>query len=160
MQNYKNFYKISKTLRFELKPVGKTLENIKKNQILFFDEHKAMLAKEVKLLLDEYYKIIIDDRLSTVKIEKKLLDEYLNNIGHLKELEGIKTKMKNNIISTFKINLKNDNDEEKNKTLISALTSKEVFSLLIEYLKDNNRYDDIKKIEVFNQYSTYFTVFF
>lgn len=35
---YRNLYKISKTLRFELKPVGLTLENFKENKILESDE--------------------------------------------------------------------------------------------------------------------------
>lgn len=32
--NFTNLFSLSKTLRFELKPVGKTLENIEKNGLL------------------------------------------------------------------------------------------------------------------------------
>ena len=41
MKNFTNLYQISKTLRFELKPIGKTLEHILKNGILDNDEHPA-----------------------------------------------------------------------------------------------------------------------
>ena len=38
MKQFTNLYPVSKTLRFELQPVGKTKENIEKNGILLRDE--------------------------------------------------------------------------------------------------------------------------
>ena len=36
-----NLYQVTKTLRFELQPIGKTKENIEKNGILSRDEQRA-----------------------------------------------------------------------------------------------------------------------
>ena len=44
--NYSEFtglYPLSKTLRFELKPIGKTKENIEKNGILERDNERAIV---------------------------------------------------------------------------------------------------------------------
>ena len=43
-------YPISKTLRFELKPIGKTLEHIQRNKLL---EHDAVRA-------DDYVKVMVE----------------------------------------------------------------------------------------------------
>lgn len=42
LENFTGLYQLSKTLRFELKPVGKTLENIQKNGLLTQDEQRAI----------------------------------------------------------------------------------------------------------------------
>ena len=55
--NYSEFsglYPLSKTLRFELKPIGKTKENIEKNGILERDNERAIAYKAVKKVIDEY----------------------------------------------------------------------------------------------------------
>ena len=51
-----NGYSISKTLRFELKPKGKTLENIEKEKLLESDFKKSQDYKDVKIILDNYHK--------------------------------------------------------------------------------------------------------
>lgn len=66
MKNLKQFtglYPVSKTLRFELQPIGKTKENIEKNGILARDEKRAEDYKIVKEFIDEYHKQFIKDRL-------------------------------------------------------------------------------------------------
>ena len=56
MEHFTNLYPVSKTLRFELQPIGKTKENIEKNGILQRDEKRAEDYKIVKGLIDEYHK--------------------------------------------------------------------------------------------------------
>ena len=56
-----NGYSISKTLRFELKPKGKTLENIEKEKLLESNFKKSQDYKDVKVILDNYHKYFIDD---------------------------------------------------------------------------------------------------
>ncbi len=38
-KDFTNLYELSKTLRFELKPVGETQKMLKENQIFFKDEN-------------------------------------------------------------------------------------------------------------------------
>lgn len=57
---FTGLYQLSKTLRFELKPIGKTLENIEKNGILERDSQRANGYKSVKKVIDEYHKAFIE----------------------------------------------------------------------------------------------------
>ena len=62
MKNLKQFigiYPVSKTLRFELRPIGRTQEWIEKNKVLENDENKAADYPVVKKLIDEYHKVCI-----------------------------------------------------------------------------------------------------
>ena len=68
----KNGYSLSKTLRFELKPQGKTLENINKAGLVKVDEQRAKDYQDVKKLLDNYHKYFIDDILKNAS-EKDLI---------------------------------------------------------------------------------------
>ena len=60
LDQFVGLYPLSKTLRFELKPVGKTLDNIISSGLLEEDEHRADSYKKVKKLIDEYHKSFID----------------------------------------------------------------------------------------------------
>ena len=48
MEKFTNLYSLSKTLRFELIPQGKTLSNIEKNNFLQQDSDRAEKYKKVK----------------------------------------------------------------------------------------------------------------
>ena len=41
MKEFTNLYPVSKTLRFDLQPIGRTKENIERNGILQRDEKRA-----------------------------------------------------------------------------------------------------------------------
>lgn len=58
-------YPLSKTLRFELKPQGKTQEWIDKRGIIEDDETRAQNYLEVKQMMDAYHKDFIDEVLSS-----------------------------------------------------------------------------------------------
>lgn len=77
LKQFTGLYSLSKTLRFELKPVGKTLENIEKNGILERDNQRALGYKSVKKVIDEYHKAFIDRILNDY--ERKL-DEQQRSI--------------------------------------------------------------------------------
>lgn len=53
-------YKLSKTLRFELKPVAKTLENIQKSGVLDRDLARSKEYQAVKNLLDAQHRALIE----------------------------------------------------------------------------------------------------
>lgn len=80
LKQFTNQYSVSKTLRFELQPIGKTKENIEKNGILQRDEKRAEDYKIVKEFIDEYHKQFIKGRLWSFKLP-------LNSEGHLDSLE-------------------------------------------------------------------------
>ena len=71
---FTNQYSLSKTLRFELRPQGKTLEYIQQKGLLQEDEIRAEKYKQVKKLLDEYHKQFIADALEGFSL--KDLDVY------------------------------------------------------------------------------------
>lgn len=52
-KDFTNLYSLSKTLRFELRPIGKTLNNIKSTGILAEDNHRAESYKKVKIIIDK-----------------------------------------------------------------------------------------------------------
>ncbi len=60
MEQFTGLYSLSKTLRFELKPIGKTLMSIEKNGILERDNNRAIAYKSVKKYIDEYHKAFIE----------------------------------------------------------------------------------------------------
>ena len=77
--NYSDFtglYPLSKTLRFELKPIGKTKENIEKHGILERDSERAIAYKAVKKVMDEYHKVFIDSMLNDFELDMSTLDEF------------------------------------------------------------------------------------
>ena len=70
LEQFTGLYSLSKTLRFELKPIGKTQENIEKNGILERDSQRAVGYKSVKKVIDEYHKAFIERILND--FERKL----------------------------------------------------------------------------------------
>lgn len=84
--NYSSFtnrYSVAKTLKFELKPIGKTLENIHASGILEIDEKRAENYKIFKNIIDKWHKNFIEHVLSTQNIidQDHITDEIsLDNI--------------------------------------------------------------------------------
>ncbi|HPD78334.1 MAG TPA: type V CRISPR-associated protein Cpf1, partial [Spirochaetota bacterium] len=77
-QDFINLYPLQKTLRFELRPVGKTLENIKIAEILEHDEDLAAKYKIVKNIIDRFHRKHIDEALSLANFKDNisLLTQY------------------------------------------------------------------------------------
>ncbi|MDR2431382.1 MAG: type V CRISPR-associated protein Cpf1, partial [Candidatus Margulisbacteria bacterium] len=106
--NFIGRYSLAKTLRFELKPVGETLENIEKSDILAKDKHRAESYKKVKKIIDEYHKDFIEKSLSKCLISKDDLMEYkqlfcIKNKAEdqKKTLEKIQTNLRKQIVKCF-----------------------------------------------------------
>lgn len=146
-----NLYSVQKTLRFELKPIGKTRENIENAGLLQEDQHRADIYKSVKKYCDEYHKKFIEESLENLQ---------LNNLEEYYELYKIENKddkqkdrfkkvqelLRKEIASSFKV------DSEKYK----GLFGKEMIqTYLYEMYKDDN--EKIKDISEFNKFTTYFT---
>lgn len=111
LTNFMNLFPVSKTLRFELKPQGKTLESIIKAKILDKDIHRSESYAKVKKIIDRYHKAYIDERLTDFNLsyndygKKDSLVEYyfyyraLNNDRLLRDeiLKEISQKLRNQI---------------------------------------------------------------
>lgn len=69
LQAFSNKYPVAKTLRFELKPVGKTLAHINKKGFIEEDESLAQNYKNMKKTIDVYHKDFISRALSTIVLK-------------------------------------------------------------------------------------------
>ena len=108
-------YSLRKTLQFELKPIGKTLENIEKKGIIEQDTQRDVEYKKVKGIIDNYHKAFI--KMCLWNLELKLesdghsdsLEDYVRlasiiRRGELDEIEFSKVKdnLRKQIVSAFK----------------------------------------------------------
>lgn len=80
LKQFTNLYQVSKTLRFELQPVGNTKEIIERNGILIRDNQRAIDYDEIKKVIDEYHKSFIELMLDNFELE-------LTNNGNMDSLE-------------------------------------------------------------------------
>ena len=151
LKNFTNLYPISKTLRFELIPQGKTLEYIEKNGLLERDEHRAESYIIVKKIIDEYHKVFISGALEDFKLT--LLEDYLfyyqipkRSDEEKKKFEEIQTKLRKQIAESF----------TKHAGFKNLFTKE----LIKEDLKAFVQTDEDKiLVEEFDNFTTYFTGF-
>ena len=68
-ENFTKQYQVSKTLRFELIPQGKTLENMKRDGIISVDRQRNDDYQKAKGILDKLYKYILDSTMETAVID-------------------------------------------------------------------------------------------
>lgn len=150
--DYTNIYSVSKTLRFELKPQGKTQDYIEENGILIEDEKRAKDYKRVKKLLDEYYKQFLEKALSVLELTD--LDLYYalytnryKNEKEQKEMEKLEASLRKQVVKCLKADSKYD-----------ILFKKEIITQeLEEFIK---KAEDREIIKGFQKFTTYFQGFF
>lgn len=140
-------YSISKTIRNELIPIGKTLDNIRHNNIIESDELRKKHYKRVKEIMDDYHEKIINDALSHIKLVR--LDDAANIY-----LDGIKDASS---VDSF-VKLQGELRTEISKKLQShkdfkSVGKKEILNLL-PIMTDNP--EDLEAIKGFNNFYTYF----
>lgn len=159
MEQFTNLYQLSKTLRFELKPIGETLKFIEQNGLLEQDEHRAESYKKVKKIIDRYHKAYIEKALSDFDLHyedngnKDSLSEYLlyykigtKDASQKKAFEDIQTKLRKQITSQLK------SDESYKRIDKKELIKEDILNFV---------HDDYEKslIKEFEQFTTYFTGF-
>ncbi len=152
MEKFTGLYSVSKTLRFELIPQGKTRENMEKGNILRTDEELDISYKKMKKTLDEFHKDFIERSLSAFVPDKDFSDS-LMTYGNLfsshssdkKRIDELRAKMRKEIVKHFK---KMDD--------FTLLNKKELVKERIKSWMDENNpalyYD-----KQFEQFTTYFT---
>ena len=141
-------YSVTKTIRQELIPVGKTLENIKAKSILDADiKRKADYAK-VKVLMDDFHKKIIENSLSDIKLSG--LDEVEKLYAIKNKSEGDKQRL-DTILASLREEIANALKENED---YNVAFSKDLIELkLPEIVSD----EDKDAIESFRRFTTYFT---
>lgn len=157
---FKNFtkqYSLSKTLRFELKPIGKTLESIQNKGLLEQDNQRAESYKKVKKLIDEYHKYFIELALKDARLTK--LQEYYDLYIQSKEERDDKafTKVKEDL----RKEIVNALTKDEHKEMFARLFSKELIKEdLVEWINKHPDYaGDLKFVKEFDSFTTYFTGF-
>lgn len=151
-QEYVKQYPLSKTIRFELIPQGRTLEYIEKNGVLTADARKAEAYVRVKKIIDNYDREFIQESLS--KLQLGTLSEYvrLYNISKRNEkeqkvFEELQKKLRKRVIECFKLNPKFTG------LFKSELITKDLF----EYVSTEEERNYLME---FKGFTTYFTTGF
>ena len=160
LEQFTGLYSVSKTLCFELKPIGKTQENIEKSGILERDSQRAENYKKVKKIIDEYHKWFIKNRLWNYRIPLKS-EGCLNSLEEYQKLYMISkrdtkqeadfSKVKDNLRACIAKQLTDNSPEYK------RIDKKELIREdLINFL-DNE--EDKRVVSQFADFTTYFTGF-
>lgn len=157
LKQFTHSYPLSKTLRFELKPIGKTLDFIQRKGLINQDQELALSYQKVKKIIDQYHKYFIEFALDDVQLTK--LEEYQklynapaerkkeNNFK--KELEDVQNALRKEIVKGFKTG--------SAKKIFSDLNKKELITIHIaNWLSDQ---DDKEEVKRFKEFTTYFTGF-
>ena len=153
-------YSLSKTLRFELKPIGKTLEQIERKGLLTQDEQRSEEYERMKIIIDDYHKRFIAMCLRNCKLKVENIDnqndsleEYAFRLSKSKRddsdeivLEKIKENLRKQIVKAF-----------KNGNTYGDLFKKELVKKhLPDFVTDA---EDKQIVQNFNNFTTYFTGF-
>lgn len=155
--SYTGQYPVSKTLRNELIPVGRTLEHILREGLLKNDEKRAEDYKTAKTIIDNYHRYFIETVLSQAFFDwkelKEALDAYRKKEIDLKKLEDVQKKYRGQIQKCFS---KND----RYKTLTSPTPSDLFKELLPDFFTSHpENKEDEKAVQTFKGFATYFKGF-
>lgn len=99
-------YSLSKTLRFELKPVGATLSHIEEKGLIVQDTQRADEYKKVKEIIDRYHKRFISMCLSGCELKMETLEQYVALAQEANrdeaEFDKVKASLRKQIVECFK----------------------------------------------------------
>jgi len=183
MDNFVGKYALSKTLRFELKPIGEMAEKIEdfKNKtiasIVEQDKKRAQDYKKIKKIIDDYHRYFIEQVLGQEILTdgdiQNAFDSYVSfrgskDDGKKKQYQAIQKILRTKIAKAFKeqsdkyclfdAGLLNEKGTGKGKT-------KGILWLWLKYRLDNKQINQAefeeaeKLIKSFDRFSTYFTGF-
>lgn len=157
LEQFTGLYPVSKTLRFELLPIGKTKENIEKNGILQRDEKRAEDYKLVKVFIDEYHKQFIKDRLWNFKLP--ILNE--GNHDSLEEYQALYELSKRDDVQEAEFTEVKDNLRgiiakrltEKGSAYERIFKKELIREDLVDFLENE---EDKNIVRQFEEFTTYF----
>ena len=144
-------YQLSKTLRFELKPIGKTLEHIERKGLIAQDEQRADEYKKVKDIIDRYHKSFIHMCLCNFKFNDGSLEEYValaeNSNRDEDAFEQAKAGLRKQIVEAF-----------KNGGSFADLFKKELIQKHLPEFVENE--EEKRMVDNFSKFTSYFTGFY
>ena len=160
MKDLTGQYSLSKTLRFELKPIGKTLEHIEQKGLLTQDEQRAEEYEQMKGIIDRYHKAFItmclrnckikvnntDDELDSLEEYSSLLSKSKRDADDEDKLEKIKENLRKQIVNAFK----------SGNTYGDLFTKELIKNHLPDFVTDE---EEKQVVEHFCNFTTYFTGF-
>ncbi|MCQ2966763.1 MAG: type V CRISPR-associated protein Cas12a/Cpf1 [Alphaproteobacteria bacterium] len=167
-ENFTGLNSQSKTLRFELKPIGKTLDNIKSSGIFDRDVKRNNLYKKMKEILDEGHKKLLEESLSNfsenIKKDDKLAKDWVvlekayldfrksdKSADAKKDLEIVQASFRKTIIFALKQN-------SLYEQLVKDPTPDKFIKQKLQEANDA-KIDPEEAIATFNRFSTFFTGF-
>ena len=152
LSEFTNLYSLSKTLRFELKPIGKTLEHIQAKGLLTQDSQRADDYLEVKKIVDEYHKAFIERVLNGLQLDFTSFQELYNKKDkeekEIDEFKKLKETLRKQIAEKF----------TKHADYNKVSKEGEGIAAVIAYLQENSEKRIL--VEKFNRFTTYFTGFY
>lgn len=148
MADFTGLYQVSQTLKFELRPVGATVENLKASGLLEKDFKRAEDYPKVKEFLDGQHKKFLQKSLSGVgDIDwsplKTALDEFHRDNSSRKKLEDCQKSLRKKVVDKF---LKDDD--------YSKLTESTPSKLFKDIIKNDP--DVISEVKTFERFACYF----
>lgn len=154
---FTNLYSLSKTLRFELRPIAETKANIEKGKLLESDKKKSEDYKDVKEIIDNYHKYFIDDVLKNATFDWKKLEEAIREYSKNKSddfaVENEQKKLREEILKLF--------SSDKRYKALTAATPKDLFDTILPKWFGEKSNPDLNEaaLETFQKFTSYFTGF-
>lgn len=160
---FKHQYSVQKTLRFELKPVGKTSDYL--GEFLEIDKERADHYKVVKSLIDEMHREYIEDRLS-VPADRGTGELMLSPADFEDAYVCFRDFKKSGKDAETQKKWKDTQKDLREKLVKMFSDKKDLFEkkliteILPEWLKERGDWEEHKgAIESFGKFTTYFTGF-
>lgn len=158
-QQFTKLYSLSKTLRFELEPIGKTSYFIEKKGIISEDKLRSENYQKMKNTIDGFHKYFIELAMENVHLThletfQKLYyasPEEKKNENFKKQFEEIQKKLRKEIADGFKTG--------KAKEIFSKINKKELITELLEDWVQKQPNKQYYFDPSFKTFTTYFTGF-
>lgn len=155
--DFTRIYPLSKTLRFELVPIGRTKESIAESGILEQDQHRADSYAKVKKIIDEYHKAFIETVLDSICLTYAGTGKY-NSLEEYYTLYmcGAKDDKQKALLEKVTENLRKQIAEGfKKNEAFKRIDKQELFKEDLVNFIDSE--EDKELISEFNSFTTYFT---
>ena len=151
--SFVGIYKNSKTLRFELKPVGKTLDWMKEHNVLDGDFTRAEEYPKVKKILDEEHKALIDRALVSAQLNWEPLNEALEAFrkdnAFKPQLIQVQEAFRKEVLKLLKA--------DKEFASINNPTPSDFFKHTLSDMSDKDEY--YRPLSTFSKFACYFQGF-
>lgn len=163
-EEFTNLYELSKTLRFELKPVWETLNNLENDWVIQKDKEVEENYNKIKVFFDSLHREFVKQSLENWYLN--LIEDFYNSYIELnknqenkknktlqKEFEKASKNLKKELVSFFdsKWNEWKQKYSFLKKWWIDVLNEKEVLDLMWEFYPEEK--------ELFKKFDKFFTYF-